>query len=322
MDITHKIRIDLSIGGRHEVIYAVQGDKNSRVVKITLLDSGQAFVVPEGASGIVRYRRADGTGGNYDTTPAETAAVGFSGNVATVQIAPDVLAVPGIAQVAVAIVSDTAIIHTFVFQIDVQKNPSYNVTTDGGFYLSGALPDSGWEPYKYLGTDGNGKVIAKDAPSGGGGVGQMVVTYDDEVEPWQASHTAAEIISHIENGGGVILKQGTDDLISYAHLYGEFYGSVMFFDVNTTDNSTEMSIYTVHSTGEVTAEVFTMNGGTAQEEKGVKSYTVTRAGQTITMVLTLDDDTKETHVLALDENDYPTSITVNGKTITGEWSGF
>lgn len=151
---------------------------------------------------------------------------------------------------------------------------------------------------------------------------QLIVTLDDEVDPWQASHTAAQIIAHMEKGGGVILKQGTDDLISYAHLYGEFYGSVMFFDVNTTDNSTEMSLYTVHSTGEVTAEVFTMNSGTAQEEKGVNSYTVTRAGQTITMVLTLDDDTTETHVLALDENDYPTSITVNGHFIIGEWSGF
>ena len=99
----------------------------------------------------------------------------------------------------------------------------------------------------------------------GGGLGLLTVTVNDSVEPWQASHTAAQIIAHMEKGGTVILKQKSGNTASFAHLYGEFYGSVMFFDVNTSDNSTDMSLYTVHSTGEVTAEVFTMNSADASE---------------------------------------------------------
>lgn len=63
-------------------------------------------------------------------------------------------------------------------------------------------------------------------------------------------------------------------------------------------------------------------GANVSPEFWVKSYSVVRDGQTITMTLTLEDNTTDTHVLTLDENDYPVSITVNGKTITGEWSGF
>lgn len=152
--------------------------------------------------------------------------------------------------------------------------------------------------------------------------GLLIVTYDDEVEPWTASHSASEILAHLDKGGSVILQfPGNRFGHGYAQLHSVAFGNVVFCEVNMSVTP-EILMYTVGDTKEVTVEVFTMNGGTVQEEKGVKSYTVTRAGQTITMVLTLDDDTTETHVLALDENDYPTSITVNGKTITGEWSGF
>lgn len=165
MRVTQKIEIDLANQGPGDVLSAVQGDVNSRYVEITLVE-GESKVDTAGCTGIVRYRRADGTGGNYDTASDGTSAVSFAGNVATVQIAPEVLAVPGVAQVAVAIVAGTSMLHTFVFQIDVQKNPGMNVTASGGFYLAGTLPDSGWEPEMYLGTDKDGKVVAKAAIAG------------------------------------------------------------------------------------------------------------------------------------------------------------
>ena len=204
MQIIHKFEIDLQTPVLMEPIWAVQGDTNSRVLEITLLDGGVA-VDTAGCTGIVRYRRADGNGGNYDTASDGTAAVTFAGNVATVQIAPEVLAAPGVAQVAVAIVAGTTILHTFVFQIDVQKNPGLNVTASGGFYLAGTLPDSGWEANKYLGTDAEGKVVALDAPADSGATDEQVAgaveAYMEEnpVEAGATAEQAAQIQANAED---------------------------------------------------------------------------------------------------------------------------
>ena len=54
----------------------------------------------------------------------------------------------------------------------------------------------------------------------------------------------------------------------------------------------------------------------------VENVSVVRAGQSITMTLGLDDGTRETHVLALDANDKPVSLTVNGVAIPFSWEGF
>lgn len=202
MQIIHKFEIDMQTSVLMEPIWAVQGDANSRVLEITLVDGGAA-VDAAGCTGIVRYRRVDGNGGNYDTASDGTSAVSFAGNVATVQIAPEVLAVPGVAQVAVAIVAGTSMLHTFVFQIDVQKNPGMNVTASGGFYLAGTLPDSGWEPEMYLGTDKDGKVVAKAAIAGNVTQEQIQAAVDsyldkNPVETGATAEQAAQIQANKE----------------------------------------------------------------------------------------------------------------------------
>lgn len=57
-------------------------------------------------------------------------------------------------------------------------------------------------------------------------------------------------------------------------------------------------------------------------EAAVKDVSVARSGQSITMTLGLDDGTSEVHVLALDANDKPVSLTVNGVAIPISWEGF
>jgi hypothetical protein len=73
---------------------------------------------------------------------------------------------------------------------------------------------------------------------------------------------------------------------------------------------------------QVKAAAQTGSSGGVDPGQELQGYTVVKSGQTITMTLTLADGSPETHVLTLDSTDKPTSITVNGKAISGEWSGF
>jgi hypothetical protein len=55
--------MDLSINNAPQVVYAVQGDTNTRNVVIDLYNAGSAWTVPDGTSGVVKFEKADGKGG-------------------------------------------------------------------------------------------------------------------------------------------------------------------------------------------------------------------------------------------------------------------
>jgi hypothetical protein len=141
-----------------------------------------------------------------------------------------------------------------------------------------------------------------------------------------ASHSAAEIKAHLQGGGSVELAH-VNYITPVAHLRYIAEDRVAFYYTKVADGCVWENQITVNDQKKctVTEEVYEV-GSAEVESVEVESYNVVRDGQTITMTLTLIDDTTETHVVRLDDLDYPTSISVtaNGitKTITGEWSGF
>lgn len=187
MTIIKEITIDILNSGLAPRVYAMQGDAKSRAVKIHLKSNGQAWSVPEGASGIVRYSRQNGNGSSYDTTPSGLACV-FGESYVTVYLSQNLLAVSGLASVSVDIQAEESNLHTFVFELMVEKNPGIVQGEDGGYYLAGALKDSGWTPNMFLGTDGDGKVVTKEAPEGTGG----------SVTPGATPEQAAQIEANAE----------------------------------------------------------------------------------------------------------------------------
>ena len=168
MVVIQEITIDLLNSGLPPRVYAMQGDAKSRAVKINLKNNGAAFLVPEGAKGIVRYSRENGNGSSYDTTHSGLACV-FGESDVTVYLSQNLLAVSGLASVSVDIQAEESSLNTFVFDLMVEKNPGIEQGEDGGYYLAGVLKDSGWTPNMYLGTDAGGRVVTKAAPEGGGG---------------------------------------------------------------------------------------------------------------------------------------------------------
>lgn len=169
MLITSKLEIDLRQPGFKQIAYAVQGDSNTRALEISLFSGGLAWEIPPETTMVVFFNKGDGTGGSYDTLPDGTAAGSISGNVVTVTLAPQVLTAPGPVELVVGFISGDTKLHTFLVYLDVQPNPGLQVTSENYFKVSGALADSGWAPNMYLGTDENGRVVVKSAPSGDGG---------------------------------------------------------------------------------------------------------------------------------------------------------
>lgn len=123
MIITHNIKMDLARNSIRASVDAVQGDKNGRQLKITLLANNTAWNIPGGAVAVIRYRRTDGTGGEYGSLSDGSAAYSIAGNVLTVTLAPQVCAEPGKVTLTVALMLGDVELNTFAVDLKVQYNP-------------------------------------------------------------------------------------------------------------------------------------------------------------------------------------------------------
>lgn len=128
MQVTTKITVDLTrpnIGSR---VNAVQGDGNTRLVEITLLSGGSPWTPPEGVEAAIAYCQPGGTKGLYNKLADGTAAIAISGNVATVNLAPQMLVVSGTVQASL-VFNDQQLnrLTTFPFSVCVASNPSAGV---------------------------------------------------------------------------------------------------------------------------------------------------------------------------------------------------
>lgn len=124
MIITHKITMAVDRRGPDPVVDAVQGDTNTREVLIALTCGGEAWTIPDGIVGLVRFRKPDGTGGIYDTMPDGTSAVSYSENTVRALLAPQVLTVPGCVLAQMELKNGEDVLGTFMFKIMVERDPS------------------------------------------------------------------------------------------------------------------------------------------------------------------------------------------------------
>lgn len=168
MIITHQITMELNRSRPLEPVCVMQDDRYSRDVCVLLTLDDDPWPIPDGARAVIHFEKADGTGGNYDTLPDGTAACSFSGNALTVSLAPQTCTVPGAVKLTVTLILGEKVISTFAFYLSVQRAVGLQAVSENYFKVAGALADSGWEPDMYLGTDEEGRVIARSAAAGGG----------------------------------------------------------------------------------------------------------------------------------------------------------
>lgn len=135
MVVTHEFTMTLDRRGVTPVVDAVQGDANTRAVKVTLTAGGVPFTPPAGAVASVAFRKPDGKKGWYDKLPDGSAACTTEGNTVTAILAPEVLTVAGQVE-AVIILQDADLnqLATFEFTVNVAKNPAAGVTVSNDYY--------------------------------------------------------------------------------------------------------------------------------------------------------------------------------------------
>lgn len=122
MILSSHISVDLQTPGYPPIVHAVQGEQYSRQIKMTLYDGGVAWPVPGGVFVAMRYSKPDGTHGYYDTLPDGTKAWTATGNTVSIQIAPQVLTVPGVVEAQLEIINNQSILATFPLRIKVDRD--------------------------------------------------------------------------------------------------------------------------------------------------------------------------------------------------------
>lgn len=201
MTVTTKLKLDLQKTDLIPVVNAVQNDRYSRVLEISLFAGGELWPVPTGAQVSVSYSKPDGRGGEYDTLPDGTRAWSASDNVLTVTLAPQMLTAVGVVSMAVTISQGDLQISTFPIALTVTQKTSQEDSADyyavARFLPSPQTARKG-QFLRIAAVDGNGRVTAMeavDAPAGGTGGGSYTLTEEDKqeiVEEVLASLPAAE----------------------------------------------------------------------------------------------------------------------------------
>lgn len=122
MIITHKLDMDLAQKAGMPELFVVQGDSNTRVLELTLLENGEAWAIPEGAGAWMRYCKSDGTKGIYDTLPDGSCAWSVEENAVSVALAPQMLTVAGVVFAQVELVKEALTLASFTIRVNVERN--------------------------------------------------------------------------------------------------------------------------------------------------------------------------------------------------------
>lgn len=136
MMITTKANMDLLKPGSPPIVYAVQGDQNSRCLEIALYSGGEAWDIPEGAVISVRYCKPDGTKGYYDTMPDGATAASIQGNTISMLLAPQMMTVPGMVSAQLELMQNNSIIKTFSLVIRVEADSANGAGVSENYYTS------------------------------------------------------------------------------------------------------------------------------------------------------------------------------------------
>lgn len=121
MNVTKRIKLDFGRSTSPVVVWAKQGDYNSRKIEVEPMLNGMAYALPAGISAKFACKRPDG----YKIVGS---ASGISNNVITVKLNSKILKIAGeiIATVILVDNSDESILSAQNFIIIAEENPFFD----------------------------------------------------------------------------------------------------------------------------------------------------------------------------------------------------
>lgn len=168
MIITTKVKMDLEIPGSTPIIHAVQSDSYTRNLEIALFRNRIPIALPKHLRPVIRYRKPNHMGGEYDTLPDGTPAWEISHNRLTVALAPQVLTTPGSVNLSITLIGEGGQLSLFPILISVQPVASAKIAeSQDYFYVTDFLPaPRSAETGNYLrvsGVDEHGRISQVEA---------------------------------------------------------------------------------------------------------------------------------------------------------------
>ena len=303
MIITHEINMDLTHRGEMPVLEAVQDDKYTRNLRLNLSARGTPWVPPDGITGVVRFCKADGKGGEYDTLPDGRRAFSVTESGVLVALAPQMLTLPGLVQMEVRLIRDEAVLTTFRVILHVQPNLREQIVGSEDYYrVEGFLKRSGWEPGMLLGTDEKGDVTAVPPPECQG-------TTEAEVQEIIAGYLEENPIE-----GGVSEEEVGQAIERYLTENPMGGGATAAQLAQIQKNTADIAAIPVF----VDDEGYTDIGGLRK----MTALAFSRAGNSITVSATLQGNQNHVSVVTVDDRDYPTGIATEDVNCAVAWEGF
>lgn len=146
----------------------------------------------------------------------------------------------------------------------------------------------------------------------------VLITYDADTDTYSADKTFAEVIAAIRQGfdaRALWHRNETDTLVYKLVSYSD---TSVFFQF---DFMSESATYIrMNSDNTITFHEFDYDDPTAIPN--ATNVSVVSADGSITVTATYDNGSESVSVIALDENDYPVSVTTNGVECNVSWEGF
>lgn len=120
LTITHRLKMNLEEGEILQRLEMPLGDAGSREIEMMLYANQKNWTVPENATVVIRYKKPDGTMGEYDTLPDGTKAWSAYDNLLKISLAPQVLTAVGSVVLYATLYQENAVLQTFAVEIFVK----------------------------------------------------------------------------------------------------------------------------------------------------------------------------------------------------------
>ena len=199
VEIIHKLTMDLETKDPTKWLEIPQGEVNTRKIRFLLTADGIPWQVPEGAVVLIRFRKPDGTEGEYDTLPDGGPAWTAEEDTLTISLAPQVLTAAGSVFLYASIRKNTQVLNTFVVELRVRAAEDGEAhskidASEDYFYMTRVIPGpesaSKGQFLCVAAVDEAGRVIrvkGVNAVTGGSGVyvgsGQMPENCNVQIDP-------------------------------------------------------------------------------------------------------------------------------------------